>query len=144
MPLKGSVNLHKHHLAKPQTHNPLCCRPSQCFILPRPKLGTLPATGQFGASSCHTLKPKSLMLQACFSACARIVVRELRKTETTDIIMVYSGTMHLICATIACIAVPGSVVILQHTWQVLTLLATGKKPHGNRSWTVHSVQCVHL
>lgn len=68
------------------------------------------------------------VLQACFSACARIVVRELRKTETTDIIMVYSGTMHLICATIACIAIPGSVVILQHTWQVLTLLATGKNP----------------
>lgn len=68
-------------------------------------------------------------MQACFGACARIVVRELRKTETTDIIMVYSGTMHLICATIACIAVPGSVIILQHTWQVLTLLATGKESY---------------
>ncbi len=39
--------------------------------------------------------------------------------------MVYSGTMHCICAIIACITVPGSVVILQQTWQVVTLLLTG-------------------
>lgn len=39
--------------------------------------------------------------------------------------MVYSGTMHCICAVVACITVPGSVVILQHTWQVVTLLLTG-------------------
>lgn len=67
------------------------------------------------------------MLQAFFSACARICVRELRKTETTDIIMVYSSTVHCLCATVACIAVPGSVVVLQHTWQVVTLLATGEQ-----------------
>ena len=66
------------------------------------------------------------VMQACFAACARICVRELRKTETTDVIMVYSGTMHCLCAIVACIAVPGSVVILQHTWQVATLLATGR------------------
>lgn len=40
--------------------------------------------------------------------------------------MVYSGTMHCILAIIACITVPRSVVILQHTWQVVTLLLTGK------------------
>ncbi len=67
----------------------------------------------------------SLCLQAAFGACARIVVRDLRRTETTDIIMVYSGTMHCICAAVACVTVPGSVVILQHTWQVMTLLLTG-------------------
>ena len=39
--------------------------------------------------------------------------------------MVYSGTMHCICAVVACVTVPGSVVILQHTWQVVTLLLTG-------------------
>lgn len=67
------------------------------------------------------------MLQAGFSAGARICVRELRKTETTDIIMVYSGTVHCLFAIIACITVPGSIVILQHTWQVVTLLATGEQ-----------------
>ncbi len=66
-------------------------------------------------------------LQAAFGACARIVVRDLRRTETTDIIMVYSGTMHCICAIVACITVPRSVVVLQHTWQVVTLLLTGDK-----------------
>ncbi len=69
----------------------------------------------------------SLCLQAAFGACARIVVRDLRRTETTDIIMVYSGTMHCICAIVACITVPGSVVILQHTWQVVMLLLTGDR-----------------
>jgi len=54
-------------------------------------------------------------------------VRDLRRTETTDIIMVYSGTMHCICAIVACITVPRSVVVLQHTWQVVTLLLTGDK-----------------
>ena len=68
-----------------------------------------------------------LCLQAAFGACARIVVRDLRRTETTDIIMVYSGTMHCICAIVACITVPGSVVILQHTWQVVMLLLTGDR-----------------
>lgn len=69
----------------------------------------------------------SMWLQAAFGACARIVVRDLRRTETTDIIMVYSGTMHCICAVVACITVPRSVVILQHTWQVVTLLLTGDR-----------------
>ena len=64
-------------------------------------------------------------MQAGFSAFARIVVRELRKTETTDIIMVYSGTMHCALSLIACLVIPGSVVILQHAWQVATLLLTG-------------------
>ena len=68
-----------------------------------------------------------MWLQAAFGACARIVVRDLRRTETTDIIMVYSGTMHCICAVVACITVPRSVVILQHTWQVVTLLLTGEQ-----------------
>ena len=35
-------------------------------------------------------------MQALFAAVARILVRELRKTEATDIIMVYSSTMHLV------------------------------------------------
>ena len=73
----------------------------------------------------------SLCLQAAFGACARIVVRDLRRTETTDIIMVYSGTMHCICAVVACITVPRSVVILQHTWQVVTLLLTGDRSQLN-------------
>lgn len=76
---------------------------------------------------CHTIwnSPNPVALQAVFSAAARIVVRELRKTETTDIIMVYSGTMHCVCAFTACIALPGSLKILQHTWQVAMLLGTG-------------------
>ena len=64
-------------------------------------------------------------MQALFAAVARIVVRELRKTETTDIIMVYSGTMHFVLSLLACILIPGSVILLD-AWQVATLLLTGK------------------
>lgn len=79
-------------------------------------------------------------MQALFSAAARIVVRDLRKTETTDVIMVYSGTMHCVCAVIACIAMPGSLKILQHTWQVAMLLGTGMSSLVQMSrHNVHSV-----
>lgn len=86
----------------------------------------------FGGRGINKLGLGLAILQACFSACARICVRELRKTETTDIIMVYSGTMHCVCAIVACVAIPGSVVILQHTWQVVTLLATGLCAYGGQ------------
>ena len=65
-------------------------------------------------------------MQAVFSAGARICARELRKSETTDVIMVYSGTIHCLGAFIGCLAMPHSVPTLGHTWQVLTLLLTGK------------------
>ena len=80
-------------------------------------------------------------MQALFSAAARIVVRDLRKTETTDVIMVYSGTMHCVCAIIACIALPGSLKILQHTWQVAMLLGTGTSSLVQGSH--HNLHSVH-
>lgn len=84
----------------------------------------------FGGKGINKLGLALALMQAAFGACARIVVRDLRRTETTDIIMVYSGTMHCICAVVACITVPRSVVILQHTWQVVTLLLTGSCAYG--------------
>ncbi|DBB16082.1 hypothetical protein WJX82_007470 [Trebouxia sp. C0006] len=84
----------------------------------------------FGGKGINKLGLVLALMQAAFGACARIVVRDLRRTETTDIIMVYSGTMHCICAIVACITVPGSVVILQHTWQVVMLLLTGSFAYG--------------
>ncbi|KAL3152754.1 hypothetical protein ABBQ38_012341 [Trebouxia sp. C0009 RCD-2024] len=86
----------------------------------------------FGGRGINKLGLGLAIMQAGFSACARICVRELRKTETTDIIMVYSGTVHCLFAIIACITVPRSIVILQHTWQVLTLLATGLCAYGGQ------------
>lgn len=82
-------------------------------------------------------------MQALFSAAARIVVRELRKTETTDVIMVYSGTMHCACAFIACIALPGQLKILQHAWQVATLLVTGITPLSISACAVLTGHSVH-
>lgn len=55
-------------------------------------------------------------------------VRELRKTETTDIIMLYSGTMQTVLACVACVTVPGSLAAPQHTWQAATLLLLGDNP----------------
>ena len=52
-------------------------------------------------------------------------VRDLRKTETTNIIMLYSGTMQALLGLVACITLPGSLVVPQHTWQVMLLLLTG-------------------
>lgn len=65
------------------------------------------------------------LLQAGFNAGARMSVRELRKTETTDIIMLYSGTMQSVLAVLACVIVPHSFAIPQHTWQAVTLVLTG-------------------
>jgi len=65
------------------------------------------------------------LLQAGFNACARLSVRELRKTETTDIIMLYSGTMQSVLAVAACVIVPHSFAVPQHTWQSVTLVLTG-------------------
>ena len=67
----------------------------------------------------------SLSLQAGFNASARMCVRDLRKTETTDIIMLYSGTMQGVLAFVACVTVPRSLVAPQHGWQYALLLLTG-------------------
>ena len=71
------------------------------------------------------LQPVICLLQAAFNAGARLCVRELRTTESTDIIMVYSGTMQCLLALLACMAVPGSLAAPQHWWQALLLLLTG-------------------
>ena len=80
-----------------------------------------------------------MAVQALLSAGARIVVRELRKTETTDVIMVYSGTMHCFWATVACLAMPGSLKILQHSWQVAMLLGTGTFSISVYNVTIHLI-----
>ena len=55
-------------------------------------------------------------------------MRELRKTETTDVIMLYSGTMQGVLAFVACVTVPRSLVEPQHGWQYALLLLTGDAP----------------
>ncbi len=69
--------------------------------------------------------PLLTLLQAGFNAGARMSVRELRKTETTDIIMLYSGTMQSVLAVIAYVIVPHSFAVPQHIWQAVTLVLTG-------------------
>lgn len=44
--------------------------------------------------------------------------------------------MHSACAFIACIALPGQLKILQHAWQVATLLVTGTAPLSMSACTV--------
>ena len=46
--------------------------------------------------------------------------------------------MHCVLAMVACITLPRGVVILQHTWQVITLLLTGESLLP-ASYTVTSV-----
>ncbi len=74
-------------------------------------------------------------------------VRELRKTETTDIIMLYSGTMQSVLAVVACVIVPQSFAIPQHTWQAVTLLLTGTAvttdtARHNLMWPEQLVSCI--
>ena len=65
-------------------------------------------------------------LQAGFNASARMCVRDLRRTETTDIIMVYSGTMQALLALTACVTIPRSLMFPEHAWQWVLLLVTGE------------------
>lgn len=67
-------------------------------------------------------------------------VRELRKTETTDMIMLYSGTMQSVLAVAACVIVPHSFAVPKHTWQAVTLVLTGTAVTTDT--TRHNVMCL--
>ncbi|DBB00802.1 TPA: hypothetical protein ACH3X1_000731 [Trebouxia sp. C0004] len=84
----------------------------------------------FGGQDTNKLGLTLGIMQAGFNAGARMCVRELRKSETTDIIMLYSGTMQSVLAVVACLIVPHSFAIPQHTWQAVTLLLTGCFAYG--------------
>lgn len=65
-------------------------------------------------------------LQVFTAAAVTVILRELRKTDKTDIIMLYSGTMQGICAIIMCLALPGGFVAPRHAWQVAMMLLLGR------------------
>lgn len=83
----------------------------------------------FGGQGLNRLGLLFGLMQAGFNASARMCVRDLRRTETTDIIMVYSGTMQALLALTACVTIPRSLVVPQHAWQWVLLLVTGESFH---------------
>ena len=64
-------------------------------------------------------------MQVFTAAAVTIILRELRKTDKTDIIMLYSGTLQSLCAIITCLSLPGGFVAPRHAWQAAMMLLLG-------------------
>ena len=65
--------------------------------------------------------PSVSVLQACFSACAKMCVRELRKTDTANVSVFYLSLCSTIGATIglavSVIWYDGQFLMMPHRWE---------------------------
>ena len=65
------------------------------------------------------------LAQTMFSALAKVIVRELRLTERTPVIVLYLGGVSGLGAAVACAALPGGFVLPTKAPQVSYLVGAG-------------------
>ena len=68
-----------------------------------------------------------------FSALVKLLVRELRSTERTNVIVLYLGSVSSLGAAIACTVLPSGFVVPTQTAQYSYLLGTGRHPRHYRT-----------
>ena len=63
--------------------------------------------------------------QTVFSGLVKLLVRELRTTERTNVIVLYLGSVSTLGAAVACTILPGGFVLPTKTLQLYYLLGAG-------------------
>ena len=66
------------------------------------------------------------LMQTVFSALAKFIVRELRTTERSQVIVLYLGSVSTLAAVIACAVLPGGFVMPTTVPQCIYLIGAGR------------------
>ena len=94
------------------------------------------------------------MPQTTFSALVKLLVRELRLTEQTHVIVLYLGTVSTIGAAVACTVLPGGFVVPTRAPQVSYLVGAGPRSPARQTcaatkhhpvllqWLLHASSCI--